>query len=307
MSLTRIWIAGTRCRPPRAAFTLIEVLVVVAIIAVLVAVLLPALSRAREQARGAACLSNLQQQGFGMSAYSADNKSRLPMVGSFRFSLMEGSYYTIGGTPGDDWICVNNGLLYPKYVGKNPDLFYCPNNRTADINGPNGRACFLQRFRHPRRSDPEWENSHNFPISPFGAYGYAVPAMPATAPRDAGPDMYPEPVVRPSQPGETWPYWNYLTDPADPDPSFLGTFPMRGRGRHPIHALLSDGYFGGYEGYHLKAYNVLFGDFHAKRVLDPSGKIHAAQLGPVRPWSAGGINSDSAKVFMVWDYFSRNH
>jgi hypothetical protein len=233
---------------------------------------------------------------------------------------MEGAYYTIGtaaqaegpsfaagATSGDDWIRVNGGLLYPKYVGKNPDLFYCPNNRAADISGDNGRECFLQRYRHPRRSDPGYVNSHNFPISPFGAYGYAVPALPARSPRDAGPDMYPEAVVRPSDPSETWPYWSYLTDPAEPDPSFLGAFPQAGRGKHPIHALLSDGYFGGYEGYHLQGYNVLFSDFHAKRVRDPAGKIHGAQLGAVRPWSTGGINGDAAKVFMVWDYFARSH
>src|SRR5690554_4373938 len=91
----------------RCGFTLIEVLVVVAIIALLVAILLPSLARAREQARGAACLSNLQQQGVGFSGYSVDNKSRLPMVGSFRYSLMEGAYYTMENPnlPGaDDWI-----------------------------------------------------------------------------------------------------------------------------------------------------------------------------------------------------------
>jgi prepilin-type N-terminal cleavage/methylation domain-containing protein len=296
----------TVCRP---AFTLIEMLVVVGIIALLVAILMPSLARAREQARAAACLSNLKQQGIGFSAYSADHKALLPWVGSFRFSLMEGKYYLGWSAPDParhDWVRVNGGTLYPKYVGNQPDLFYCPNNKRADIDGDNGKKVFLQRYRHWDHNDPEYEDAHNFPISPFGAYGYAVPAVEAKSPRDAGREMYPESVVRYDQvsASQEYPYWRYLNDPADPDPSFLGDFPQATRGKHSIHALLSDGYFGGFEGYHLRSYNVLFGDFHAKRVVDPGGRIHAAQLGPIRPWSYDGI--EDAKVFMVWDYFSRN-
>jgi prepilin-type processing-associated H-X9-DG protein len=75
------------------------------------------------------------------------------------------------------------------------------------------------------------------------------------------------------------------------------------RGKHNIHAFVSDGYFGGYQGYHLGGYNVLFGDFHARRVIDPEGKIRAADLGPIRPWKYYGI--EEAKVYLVWDFFSR--
>jgi prepilin-type N-terminal cleavage/methylation domain-containing protein len=292
----------------RRGFTLIEVLVVVAIIALLIAVLLPSLARAREQARATACLSNLKQQGIGFSSYSAAERGVLPWAGSFRFSLMEGKYY-LGYDPPEshNWTAVNAGALYPTHIGNTPEIFYCPNNLTADINGPNGVEVFLQRYRHPLHSDPEYEDAHNFPISPFGAYGYAVPVVQGQSPRDTGSRVYPEEVVRNYAPtlSQEYPYWQYLNDPAEPDPSFLGPFPRETRGKHKIHALQSDGYFGGYQGYHLRSYNVLYSDFHARGVHDPGGRIRAANLGPIRPWRYGGI--EEAKVYMVWDYFSRNH
>jgi len=61
-------------------FTLIELLVVVAIIAILAATLLPVVQRAMENARRAACLSNVKQMGFAMNLYLLDNDDYFPMV-----------------------------------------------------------------------------------------------------------------------------------------------------------------------------------------------------------------------------------
>jgi prepilin-type N-terminal cleavage/methylation domain-containing protein len=59
----------------RDAFTLIELLVVISVIALLLALLIPALSKAREQARGAACKTNLKQWGTIIAMYTMDNNN----------------------------------------------------------------------------------------------------------------------------------------------------------------------------------------------------------------------------------------
>lgn len=62
----------------RSGFTLIEVLVVVAIIALLISILLPSLKKAREEAKKAACVSNLSQLGKASAAYLHTFKNRFP-------------------------------------------------------------------------------------------------------------------------------------------------------------------------------------------------------------------------------------
>jgi prepilin-type processing-associated H-X9-DG protein/prepilin-type N-terminal cleavage/methylation domain-containing protein len=57
---------------PRAAFTLVELLVVMAILGLLAAILIGALPAALEMAQGAACRSNLRQLAAANLAYAAD-------------------------------------------------------------------------------------------------------------------------------------------------------------------------------------------------------------------------------------------
>lgn len=95
----------------RAAFTLIEILVVLAIIGVLAAILFPALSGARESGRIAVCSSNLKQIYLGMQQYLNDSNQIYPSSTNYI-------------TPFCGWA----NLLHP-YV-KSTEIFECPNDET---------------------------------------------------------------------------------------------------------------------------------------------------------------------------------
>jgi prepilin-type N-terminal cleavage/methylation domain-containing protein/prepilin-type processing-associated H-X9-DG protein len=100
-------------------FTLIELLVVVAIISLLAAILFPVFARAREQARKAACMSNLKQIGLAINMYVQDYDETYP-VGYMNYLAVNPDWY---GNPNVDsvmWYTV----LQP-YV-KNRQVFVCP-------------------------------------------------------------------------------------------------------------------------------------------------------------------------------------
>ena len=80
-------------RPRRAAFTLVEVMVVVAILAALIGILLPALSLVRRNADLVTSQSNMRSIAALMTSYSLDNRDH---VGPSQFDYTAMSSRTTG-------------------------------------------------------------------------------------------------------------------------------------------------------------------------------------------------------------------
>ncbi len=145
----------TRIRPERArraAFTLVELLVVIGIIAVLISLLLPALGNAREAARTVACASNMRSIGQGIAIYVQSNKGTLPFA------------YWDGTAPGNsafdsaratDWVSLinstlnnrDNGLITGDRTARTRQIFRCPSAPGAE---PADGAILSTYSTHPR-------------------------------------------------------------------------------------------------------------------------------------------------------------
>ena len=113
---------------PRAAFTLVEVLVVVAIIGLLIALLLPALSVARAEARAVQCQVNVRSCVQGFMLYANDHDGRVMPS------------YTMKGTSGgasvplDGWAPILDRDSYIDGTRQlNNSAFTCPD--TVDVEG----------------------------------------------------------------------------------------------------------------------------------------------------------------------------
>jgi len=94
----------------RAAFTLVELLMVILVIAILIAMFLPALQSAREAARLIQCANNMKQLGLAMHAYHSSH-SQLPP--GFINGHVSGCEETTVGRSG---VCVYNPPEMPYMV-----------------------------------------------------------------------------------------------------------------------------------------------------------------------------------------------
>jgi prepilin-type N-terminal cleavage/methylation domain-containing protein/prepilin-type processing-associated H-X9-DG protein len=117
-------VSQTVRRRKRAAFTLIEILVVISIIALLAAILFPVFARARENARRASCQSNLKQIGLAMRQYADDYDGRLANVYVCRLQQDELAWGAANGNlPGSYYIYWPQ-IIYP--YTKSTQIYVCP-------------------------------------------------------------------------------------------------------------------------------------------------------------------------------------
>ena len=78
MSLRPSNAAAAGPRPPAAAFTLIELVVVLSNVSILAGLLLPALSKAKQAGKSIRCLSHMRQIGLAIVLYADEHEDQLP-------------------------------------------------------------------------------------------------------------------------------------------------------------------------------------------------------------------------------------
>src|SRR6201985_2728004 len=138
----------------RAAFTLVELLVVIAIIAILVALLLPAIQAAREAARRTECKNHLKQICLAISNFEGAKKT-FPTGGAIFAPTIE-NYLDNGGNPygpeqqGLGWAFqilpyLEDGNTYAIKTTKDMQqtvvaMYFCPSRRAPSHNATTGSS-----------------------------------------------------------------------------------------------------------------------------------------------------------------------
>lgn len=116
----------------QAGFTLVELLVVIGIIAVLIGILLPSLAKAREQAKVAACMSNVRQLTSAWIMYANENKGFLVWAETSGIDpatpgSRDGWVVDIAGKPESNTpAAIKQGLLWK--FAPNPEVYRCPSS-----------------------------------------------------------------------------------------------------------------------------------------------------------------------------------
>ena len=182
----------------RAAFTLVELLVVIGIIALLISILLPSLAKARGTAMEVACSSNLRQIGQEVYLYAGSNRGRLPTPVSI---ATDGTQLFNWGSPlYSQWYQAKNqimpvsfGLLDPQFVVQNTipfttwdnvfpkpmqKIFICPADTDTQANHMQKWLGNFQFFTGPVANAPSY-----FPFLGWATSGPAKASL-VDRPRD---------------------------------------------------------------------------------------------------------------------------
>ena len=177
--------ATTSTRRQRAAFTLVELLVVIGIIAVLMSILLPTLNKARESARIVACASNERQIVQMMQTYAAMQRGWLPPFnegangyvysGSGRdYSSMGWDAILLATTAKMDWddawnITANDGRA---------KVFQCPSDflpRAASPRAPRSYGVNQCKWAYALADGKPGGNQQRFGVSGGAPWEYKMP------------------------------------------------------------------------------------------------------------------------------------
>lgn len=125
-------------RRDRSGFTLIELLVVVAIIALLIAILIPSLGAAREQARTAACGSNLRSVGQGIAIYVTDNDGYYPAAYIYAGEVVDKAARTQSPSEATSGYIHWSAFIYGENIPQK--AFLCPSILKGGLPPTNTRA-----------------------------------------------------------------------------------------------------------------------------------------------------------------------